>query len=53
MIQYEIQHLLFEYEFMICDYQEIQKTWFLRGKQWMIPTTGRHLGGKLLKTVDY
>ena len=38
---------------MIRDYQAIQKTWFLRGKQRMIPTTGKHRGVKLLATVDY
>jgi transposase len=38
---------------MIRDYQAIQKTWFLRGKQRIIPTTGKHRGGKLLATVDY
>jgi transposase len=38
---------------MIRDYQAIQKTGFLRGKQRMIPTTGKHRGVKLLATVDY
>ncbi len=38
---------------MIRDYQAIQKTWFLRGKQRIIPTTGKHRGVKLLATVDY
>ncbi|MDT2305508.1 transposase [Paenibacillus larvae] len=37
----------------IRDYQAIQKTWFLRGKQRIIPTTGKHRGVKLLATVDY
>jgi transposase len=45
--------LLFEDESMIRDYQAIQKTGFLRGKQRMIPTTGKHRGVKLLATVDY
>lgn len=49
----EIDHLLFEDESMIRDYQAIQKTWFLRGKQRIIPTTGKHRGVKLLATVDY
>lgn len=49
----EIQHVLFEDESMIRDYQAIQKTWFLRGKQRIIPTTGKHRGVKLLATVDY
>lgn len=38
---------------MIRDYQVIQKTWFLRRKQRMIPTTGKHRGVELLATVDY
>lgn len=29
---------------MIRDDQAIQKTWFLRGKQRIIPTTGKHRG---------
>ena len=49
----EIDHLLFEDESMIRDYQAIQKTWFLRGKQRIIPTTGKHRGVKLLATVDF
>ncbi|WP_235533323.1 IS630 family transposase, partial [Paenibacillus sp. Leaf72] len=49
----EIDHLLFEDESMIRDYQAIQKTWFLRGKQRIIPTTGKHRGVKLLATLDY
>lgn len=38
---------------MIRNYQAIQKTWFLRGKQRIIQTTGKHRGVKLLATVDY
>ncbi len=49
----EIDHLLFEDESMIRDYQAIQKTWFLRGKQRIIRTMGKHRGVKLLATVDY
>jgi hypothetical protein len=49
----EIDHLLFEDESMIRDYQAIQKTWFLRGKQRINQTTGKHRGVKLLATVDY
>ena len=49
----EMDHLLFEDESMIRDYQAIQKTWFLRGKQRVIRTTGKHHGIKLLDTVDY
>ncbi|MDT2287213.1 winged helix-turn-helix domain-containing protein [Paenibacillus larvae] len=53
LLNEEIDHLLFEDESMIRDYQAIQKTWFLRGKQRIIPTTGKHRGVKLLATVDY
>lgn len=49
----KIDHVLFEDESMIRDYQAIQKTWFLRGKQRIIQTTGKHRGVKLLATVDY
>jgi transposase len=49
----QIDHLLFEDESMIRDYQAIQKTWFLRGRQRIIKTTGKHRGVKLLATVDY
>ncbi len=49
----EIDHLLFEDECMIRDYQALQRTWFEKGKQRIIPTTGKHRGVKLLGTVDY
>ena len=49
----EIDHLLFEDECMIRDYQAIQRTWFEKGKQRIIKTTGKHRGVKLLSTVDY
>lgn len=38
---------------MIRDYQAISKTWFLKGKQRIIPTTGKHWGVKLLGILDY
>ncbi len=38
---------------MIRDYQAIQRTWFEKGKQRVIKTTGKHRGVKLLATVDY
>jgi putative transposase len=38
---------------MIRDYQAIQKTWFLRGKQRIIPTYGKHEGVKLLGVLNY
>jgi hypothetical protein len=44
---------LFEDESMIRDYQAIQKTWFAKGKQRIIKTTGKHRGVKLLATLDY
>jgi transposase len=44
---------LFEDESMIRDYQALQKTWFAKGKQRIIKTTGKHRGVKLLATLDY
>lgn len=38
---------------MIRDYQAIQKTWFLKGKQRIIPTYGKHEGVKLLGALNY
>lgn len=38
---------------MIRDYQAISKTWFLKGNQRIIPTTGKHWGVKLLGILDY
>lgn len=38
---------------MIRDYQALQYTWFLKGKQRIIPTTGKHRGVKLLATLNY
>lgn len=38
----KIAHLLFEDESMIRDYQALQHTWFLKGKQRIIQTTGKH-----------
>ena len=52
-INEEIDHLLFEDESMIRDYQAIQKTWFLKGQQRIIPTYGRHQGVKLIGTLNY
>ena len=49
----QIDHLLFEDESMIRDYQALQHTWFLKGKQRVIQTTGKHRGVKLLATLDY
>jgi transposase len=44
---------LFEDESMIRDYQALQYTWFAKGKQRIIKTTGKHRGVKLLATVNY
>ncbi|WP_235888099.1 IS630 family transposase [Neobacillus paridis] len=49
----EISHILFEDESMIRDYQALQYTWFAKGKQRIIKTTGKHRGVKLLATVNY
>ncbi len=38
---------------MIRDYQALQYSWFEKGKQRIIKTTGKHRGVKLLATVDY
>lgn len=38
---------------MIRDYQAIHQTWFLIGKQKLIPTYGKHRGVKLIGTLDY
>lgn len=49
----EIARILFEDESMIRDYQAISQTWFLKGKQRIIPTYGKHQGVKLLGTLNY
>lgn len=49
----QIAHLLFEDESMIRDYQALQHTWFLKGKQRIIKTTGKHRGVKLLAVLNY
>lgn len=38
---------------MIRDYQAISKSWFLKGHQRIIPTTGKHRGVKLLGVLNY
>jgi hypothetical protein len=53
LIEGSADHILFEDESMIRDYQVIAKTWFLKGKQRIIPTTGKHRGVKLLNVLDY
>lgn len=49
----DISHLLFEDDSMIRDYQALQHTWFLKGKQRIIKTTGKHRGVKLLAVLNY
>ncbi len=53
MLNEEIEHLLFEDESMIRDYQALGHTWFLKGKQRMIPTYGKHQGVKLIGTLNH
>ncbi len=53
MLNDEIDHLLFDEELMIRDYQAIQRTWFLKGKQRIIPMHGQHSGVKVVATLDY
>lgn len=38
---------------MIRDYQAIQKTWFIKGKQRKIPTYGKNAGVKLIGILNY
>lgn len=38
---------------MIRDYQAIQRTWFRKGHQRIIPTYGQHKGVKLIGTLNY
>lgn len=49
----KIDYLLFQDESMIRDYQAIQRTWFLKGRQRIIPTYGKHCGTKLIGCLDY
>lgn len=49
----EVTHLLFQDECMIRDYQAIQRTWFRKGKQRIIPTYGKHRGAKLIGCLNY
>ncbi len=45
--------MLYEDESMIRDYQAIQKTWFAKGQQRLIPTYGKHEGVKLVGILNY
>ena len=53
LLNNDIARILFEDESMIRDYQAIMKTWFLKGKQRIIPTFGKHKGVKLVGYLDY
>ncbi|MDQ0196746.1 transposase [Paenibacillus wynnii] len=53
VLNHEIDHLLFEDELMILDYQALQYNWFLKEKQRKIKTHGQHRGAKLLVTLNY
>jgi transposase len=53
LLQGDIDHILFEDESMIRDYQAIGRTWFPKGQQKVIPTYGKHWGDKLLGILDY
>lgn len=49
----KINHILFEDESAIRDYQAIQKTWFLKGHQRIIKTCGKRECLKLLGVLNY
>ncbi len=55
LLQDDMDHILFEDESMIRDYQAIGHTWFPKGQhqQKRIPTYGKHWCDKLLGTLDY
>jgi len=53
LISGEVDHILFEDESMIRDYQAISKTWFPTGQQRIIPTYGKHHGAKLVGFLNY
>ena len=38
---------------MIRDYQAIEKSWFPKGEQRIIPTLGKHHGAKLMGVLNY
>jgi len=49
----DIDHILFEDESAIRDYQAIMKSWFQRGKQRIIKTYGKHESLKLIGILNY
>ncbi|MDE5977433.1 MAG: IS630 family transposase, partial [Turicibacter sp.] len=53
LIRGEIDHLLFQDESSIRDYQSLVSNWFLKGKQRIIPTYGKHQSVKLIGVLNY
>ena len=53
LLNEEIAYILYEDESMIRDYQAIQKTWFAKGQQRIIPTYGKQEGVKLVGFLNY
>ncbi|SHJ39864.1 putative transposase [Lutispora thermophila DSM 19022] len=49
----KIGHILFKDESMIKDYKAIEKTWFLKSQQKIIPTYGQYKGVKLVGILNY
>ena len=53
LIDDEIDHILFQDESAIRDYQAIMKSWFPKGMQKLIKTYGKHESVKLLGILNY
>ena len=53
MIRGEIDHLLFQDESSIRDYQSLVNNWFPKGKQRIIPTYGNNKSIKLIGILNY
>ena len=53
MIRGEIDHLLFQDESSIRDYQSLVNNWFPKGKQRIIPTYGNNKSVKLIGILNY
>ncbi|WP_438760554.1 IS630 family transposase [Enterococcus sp. AZ194] len=53
LVNGEIEHLLFEDESTIRDYQALQATWFPIGQQKKIKTYGKHYSVKLTGILNY
>jgi len=52
LIDGHIDHILFDDESMIRDYQATFRTWCPKGQQKHLPTDGKHWGDKLLGILD-